>query len=491
MTKNFKITTLAALILIISVNVSFASELEKGPYQVCFKSYETYDHSRPYLLGQDTIPRPLLIHLWYPSGENTMDQSLTFKNYMDLIALREDFGRVSTEVDDNSFNYVNAYSGFAKQQYGLDSTITTEQILNSTVLAKRGLEVQEYNQEFPLLIYAPSNSKSSVQNHMICEFLASHGFMIVSVGSAGPNSMQRADAQESTMAQVTDMESILKYAEDSLHIKYSNLGLFGFSSGGLATSIFQMRNKNVNAVFSMDGGHEYGSYLSLFKMEEFDLKKTNVPYCLVVNNYENFSIYPYYNSVITTEKKMFRMQYLDHNGFVSHWRFFESCSPNPELSRLSLSYDYLSDCALAFFNKYLKPGQMDSDEEGFNFPPNEYIEPVVQTDPSMAKFCNLILTDQMDVVMKQLNENQDTYGAMENDINILSKLVIDHYIDQSIELLLYNVANHPNSWQAHYNLGFAYKEKGETLASKNELLKAHELNPENSDIAGLLEELNQ
>jgi len=491
MTKNFKIIRLAALIFIISGNVCCAFDLVKGPYEVRFKSYETYDHSRQYVLGKDTIARPLLIHLWYPCGENTIEQSLIFKNYIDLIALREDFGRVSAEVDESSFDFVNAYSEFAKQRFGLDSSITAQQILNSTVSAKQGLEVLKNIQGLPLLIYAPSNSKSSVQNHMICEFLASHGYMILSVGSAGPNSIQREDIQKSTMAQVTDMEFILKYFEDSLHMKYSNLGLFGFSSGGLATSIFQIRNKSVNAVFSMDGGQEYGAYLALFQMEDFDLERTNVPYCLVVNNYENFSIYPYYNSIITTEKTMFRMPCLDHNGFVSYWRFFDSCSANPERNRVSISYDYISDCALAFFNKHLKPDQTDYDTEGFNFSASEYIQPVQQNNSSMAELCNLILTGNMDAVMMQLNENQIEYHAKENEINIVARMFIDRYIDHSIQLFLYNVANHPDSWQAHYNLGYAYKEKGEPLLSKKELVIAHEINPENSDITNLLNEVTE
>jgi len=40
-------------------------------------------------------------------------------------------------------------------------------------------------------------------------------------------------------------------------------------------------------------------------------------------------------------------------------------------------------------------------------------------------------------------------------------------------------------------VGYAYKEKGETLLSKNVWLRAEELNPENTDIANLLNEINQ
>ena len=39
-----------------------ASDLVYGPYEVGFKSYKTYDDSRTYVVGEDTICRPLLIH---------------------------------------------------------------------------------------------------------------------------------------------------------------------------------------------------------------------------------------------------------------------------------------------------------------------------------------------------------------------------------------------------------------------------------------------
>lgn len=486
---NIKAICLSALI-VISGNICFAFDLEKGPYDVRFKTFETYDDSRHYIVGQDTIARPLLIHFWYPSAEKIKDTSLAFKDYIDLIALRENFSRNSSEVSESSFNFVSAYSGFAKQVFGLDTSITTQQILDCPVSSKSG-EGNILAGQLPLIIYAPSNSKSSVQNHMICEYLASHGFMIISVGSAGPSSLQRPDLKESTMAQVEDMEFILRYLENKADIGYSNLGLFGFSSGSQATAIFQMRNKKVKAVFSMDGGHEYGAYMALFGLEDFKLKKTNVPYCLVVNNYENFSIYPYYNSIRTADKQMFRMPYLDHNGFVSYWRFFDSCSGEPLSNQTSISYDYISDCALGFFNKYLKPDQWKSDGGEISYTDNNYIQPLIQNNSSIAELCNLILSDNKDLVTKQLSENQIRYSAMENEISILSRMIMDHNTDYSIQLCLYNVAYHPDSWQAYFDLGNARMKKGEKEESKNALLKALELNPENADISKLLDELNQ
>lgn len=485
---NIKVIYLCSLLLI-SGNFCAAQKLEKGSRNVYFTSYEVYDDSRQYILGLDTIARPMLIHFWYPSLENSKDKHLDFKNYIDLISLRENFKRASTEVNEGSYNFVNAYSEFAKRQYDLDTSISTQQLLDGPVGAKSGLANINNTDDLPLIIYAPSNSKSAVQNHMICEFLASHGFMILSVGSAGPTSLQREAMQESIMAQVEDMEFILRYFEEKLHMGYSSLGLMGFSSGGLATTIFQMRNKQVKAVFSMDGGNEYGAYPALFQLKDFDLELTNVPYCLVVNNYENFSIYPYFNSITSVEKYMFRMPYLDHNGFVSFWRFFDSCSGKPDSNPMSLSYDYICECALRFYETYLKPGPSMSADSRFIFEANSFMQPVYQDNSAVAQLCNLASRDKMDLATGHLNENRALYADKENEINILGRMLIDKHIDFTLQLYLFNVENHTDSWQAYYSLGYAHKVKGDITESKNALLKAQELNPENSDIAALLDEL--
>jgi len=488
---KLKVVFLISLFIFVSISFGHCQDLAKGSYNIGFKYYKTYDESRLYVLDEDTISRPLLIHFWYPSNEIIQKDSYSFKDYIDLISLREDFNKPPKEVEENSFYFVDAYAGFAKQNLGVDTSLTTQQILDYPVLAQYGLALAKSNKEFPLLIYAPSNSKSAVQNHLICEYLASHGYLVIADGSAGENSLNRSNDTNSIMAQVEDMEFILGYFEDSLKIKYARLGLMGFSSGGLATAIFQMRNKKVKAVFSMDGGQEYGAYITLSKVEDFDLKKTKVPYCLLVNNFENFSIYPFYNSIVLKEKQMFRMSYLDHNGFVSFWRFFDLCSPKNSTSKFCASYDYISSTALTFFDKYLKTTSFRNNESAFDFQTDDFIQSIISDNSMIAQLCNLILSDGIDEGMDFINNNQEDFIKKENEIIILSKLFRDPQPDAAIQLLLFNEKTHPNSWQAFFELGFTYKLNGELPLAKNYLEKALELNPENTEIIKLLNEINE
>jgi len=488
---KLKVIYLIFLLFIVSGSSCFSQGIDIGPYQVGFKFYKTYDESRFYIVNNDTISRPLFIHFWYPSNENIQKDNYFFKNYIDLISLREDFNKTSSEVDANSYDFINAYAGFAKHNLGLDTNLTTQQILDYPVFAQYGVDLAKSKEQFPLIIYAPSNSKSAIQNHLICEFLASHGYLVIAVGSAGANSLKRNNDEESIMAQVKDMEYILNYFEDSLKVKHAGLGLMGFSSGGLATAIFQMRNKRVKAVFSMDGGQEYGAYITLSKVEDFNLKNTKAPYCLLINNYENFSVYPFYNSIVSDNKYMFRMPYIDHFGFVSFWRFFDSCSSNNSVNKFCISYDYISSTALNFFNAYLKPKHLTNNELELNFQANEYIQPIIIDNSMIAQLGNIILSDGTDSANKFLNSNQEVFINKENEINILSKLFRDPYPDSAIQLLLFNLKMHPNSWQTFFELGLTYKLNGELSLAKNALEKAQQLNPENTEINKVLIEFNK
>jgi len=488
---KIKISYLSILFILLSGGFAYAQIIEIEPCDVGFEYYKTYDDSRRYILNDDTISRPLLIHFWYPSNANTKKDSYYFKDYIDLIAIREDFNKPAPEIAEHSINFINAYAGFARQYLGLDTNTTTQQILDCPVLAHHGSALANSKEAFPLIIYAPSNSKSSVQNHIICEYLASHGFMVISVGSAGENSIERGIDQESILAQVMDMEYLLHYFEDSLKIKYTGLGLMNFSSGGLATSIFQMKNKNVKAVFSMDGSQEYGAYNSLFKVEGFNLEEANVPYCLLINNFENFSIYPYYNSINSDYKYMIRMPYLGHSGFVSYWNFFNFCSATSSVNHFCESYNSICDIALLFFDEYLQSEPAGKTKSKLNFQASEYVQPVSSNNSMVMQLCNSILTNGLDTAKVFLYEKQEVFKEKENEINLLSRMFIDRYIETSIALLTFNTEMHPDSWKAHYELGFAYKEKGEMSLSKEALLKAQQLNPENSEIRKLLTDISE
>jgi len=139
----------------------------------------------------------------------------------------------------------------------------------------------------------------------------------------------------------------------------------------------------------------------------------------------------------------------------------------------------------------LKPKQVSNSKSELSFQNNEYIKTETSENSSIAQLGNLILSDGIDSAIGFLNSNQEIFIKKEIEINILSKMFRDSYADEAIQLLLFNTKNHPNSWQAHFELGFTYKLNGELTLAKESLLKAQELNPDNTEINKVLNEINE
>jgi len=111
---------------------------------------------------------------------------------------------------------------------------------------------------FPLIIYMSAYNGMSFENINLFENLASHGYIvacITSVGSyPGNMSMKKTDLME----QVGDGAfaiQLLKNNTDS-----NQIGVMGYSWGGLAAWILSQKQKEIKAVLSWDGSemHHYG-----------------------------------------------------------------------------------------------------------------------------------------------------------------------------------------------------------------------------------------
>lgn len=490
---NIPIAKFTTIILLLTIHLSCTAKPENPPYSVGFNYYKIHDSTRKYLYKQDTVFRPLLLHFWYPSKVKSPENKMNFQQYIDLISIREDFSKTTEAIDTESFNFLNAYAEFAKNNYGIGLNISIKEILDSPVEAC--MSIPRAKGKFPLIIYSPSNSKSPIQNHIICEMLASNGYYVISVASAGQKSIRREDPEQSILAQVEDMKFILDYFENNLKIKYSNIGLLNFSTGGLATSIFQMKHDKVEAVFSMDGSQEYSFYIYLSKLKDYDINKSEVPYFLVYNKNAP-SIYPYFNSIKSNNKFFFRMPYISHFGFVSFWTYFDDCSSDTVKHNYSISYKFICEYALAFFNATLNNNKKSNKKllslisQENEFAISDGIEYSQATN-----LLNIYLQYNIDLAIYKYKKNKiegyDNYVYNENEISFLGRMLLDYDVDASIKLFSYNIEEYSNSWHAYFDLGYSYKLKGDIDLAKKYLLNAQEKKPENKDIKELLEKLEE
>jgi dienelactone hydrolase len=93
------------------------------------------------------------------------------------------------------------------------------------------------NGHYPVLIYAPSDSSVSWENADLCEYLASHGYVILASPSMGVSTHDMTDDLGGINAQARDISFLITYAKTLPDTDLSQVAVVSWSWGG-ASSLF-------------------------------------------------------------------------------------------------------------------------------------------------------------------------------------------------------------------------------------------------------------
>lgn len=218
---------------------------EPGPYAVGLRVVQQYDHSRSFKGRFDIVSgrpvsgeraRPLQTLVWYPALPG--GQPLKYADYVDLSITEESFdpaGRTSV----------------ALARYGRAIRAVAGQSMRAT---RDGPPAPG---RFPLVIYAPSFGAIAAENADLCEYLASHGYVVVASASMGARSRAMTADLEGIEAQVGDIEYLIAYARSLPQVDFEKIAAVGFSWGGLANVAAAARDSRIRALVSLDGTVRY------------------------------------------------------------------------------------------------------------------------------------------------------------------------------------------------------------------------------------------
>jgi len=119
-------------------------------------------------------------------------------------------------------------------------------------------------ERYPILIYAASDSSVSWENADLCEYLASHGYVVLASASMGVSTRDMTDDLDGINAQARDISFLITYANTLPDADVSEVAVVSWSWGGNSSLFAAARDPRIDALVSMDGSMRY--YPGLVKM---------------------------------------------------------------------------------------------------------------------------------------------------------------------------------------------------------------------------------
>ncbi|MGZ8339035.1 MAG: dienelactone hydrolase family protein [Telluria sp.] len=213
-----------------------------GRHAVGVKVVQQYDYSRSMNPEVDVFgkskhgprARPMQTLAWYPA-QASMAKPVTLLDYIQAGLAEDDFSLGADELRKASARWIKHPRQPAAQ----------------TMLAVR--DARPAAGTFPVVVYAPSFASSADENADLCEYLASHGYIVLSTGSRGARYKTMTDDLEGIEAQAADIAFLVAYAQTLPGADTSRTAAVGFSWGGISNVVAAARTNRIHALVSLDG----------------------------------------------------------------------------------------------------------------------------------------------------------------------------------------------------------------------------------------------
>jgi len=237
--------TAAALLCFLASAVSAQSLTPApGPHTVGLRIVQQFDASRgatPKLAMFDdgkalAAARPMQTLVWYPAQASNAAH-VRYLDYLQSGLRADDFAITPEQLSTGS-----------KQWAGNPAA-------QASMLAVR--DARPVAGSFPVVIYAPSFNADASENADLCEYLASHGYIVIASASRGARTRGMTDNVEGVEAQAADIAWLMSYAGTVPGADLDRLAVAGFSWGGLANVFAASRSTRIKALVSLDGSVRY------------------------------------------------------------------------------------------------------------------------------------------------------------------------------------------------------------------------------------------
>lgn len=214
--------------------------LAPGPLAVGFQSSWAFDEGRSYrtefdhgkTYGAEKAPRPLLVLWWYPAapagvGAEVMPHGRYFAMPGEdprLASYAAALGAYARGV------FAGQTMGKAEAELDGEERAQLDSLLAAPTLCRYAAEPA--GGPFPLVVYHGGAGSSFEDNAALCEFLASHGYVVL--GSAFPEADGSSLGIDAGRGSAEDVQFLVRWARALPFVDWRRVALVGHSAGAQA-----------------------------------------------------------------------------------------------------------------------------------------------------------------------------------------------------------------------------------------------------------------
>jgi tetratricopeptide (TPR) repeat protein len=373
---------------------------------------------------------------------------------------------------------------------------------------------------FPVVIYAPSFSAKASENADLCEYLASHGYVVIAGPDMGETTRSMTEDLIGTSAQARDISFLIGYAQTLPDTDMSEVPAAGFSWDGLSNVVAAARDNRIDALVSLDGSARYFPKL-VKEAGDVHPEQMTLPWLCFTQgdlSLEDVAGFPtttfdapnVLNAWTHGDLVTVRMLGMTHQEFGSMfqrneriWRsgFAESQKADYEREDGYIGYAWVARYTLRFLNAYLKH---DAAAVAYlkrkpveNGAPKHFMSVNFRAGkgvPVSLEAFGVALGRQGfehagDIYVEMRKEKSD-FTLDESAVNDWAyRLMDENHIPEATDLLKLNVQMYPESFNVYDSLGEAYMKAGQKGLAIENYKKSLEKNPKNTNAKDMLKKL--
>lgn len=491
---------------------TFEFKNEPGPHSVGLKVVQQYDHSRVYktryslVTGQPNTgerARPMQMLVWYPAARSG-GKHVTFEDYLLTRATEADFTIDSATVQRATARRI----ADAKAVFPL-----TPQLISRPMWAVR--DAAERQGKFPVVIYAPSFGAAAGENADLCEYLASHGYIVIASASQGVSSRAMTEDIEGLEAQTSDIGYLISYAATLKQADMGQIAVAGFSWGGLANIMAASRDDRIKALIALDGSVRYYPQMvdgGKDAVRSVTPERLTQPLLFLaqrpatmehLNRNGNGTSYSLLNQMANSDVMIATMHPMLHRHFASDDQRFLPESELGDYTRdeVATAYGWMSRYVLRFLDAYLKG---DSKAATFlankptaNGAPRNMISMDLRrasskpiTRESFSAQLAAAGFDKAHAIYTEMKAKGAGFSFNPHDINTWGyNLLRDSKPKESIDIFRFGTQLFPEDANLFDSLGEAQAEVGQRDDAIRNYRRSLELNPKNNNAVERLKAL--